>query len=43
MNSDRDFVIEDMLSEEIVCNIDIEEIDIAKLPLIEGETNEQYR
>ncbi len=43
MSNEIDFVIEDNIDEEVVCNIDIEELDIAKLPLVEGKSHEYDR
>ena len=40
MGDKREFIIEDFVPEETICNIDIEELDIAKLPLIEGDNHE---
>lgn len=43
MQNEIDFIIEDYIDEEVVCNIDIEELDVAKIPLVEGGSNEYNR
>ena len=40
MNEKIDFNIEDMVKEEVICNINTEKIDISSLPLINGDANE---
>lgn len=40
MKEKIDFNIEDLAQDEIICNIDIEELDISSIPLIEGDSHE---